>query len=149
MLNKRVTLNQSIRNFSIHGNNPKLIYLLENEFEIDFKNALKEAIKCHHNQIADYLCNNYGYSEIDDIISPCFEFYNFALLPNCQIKYYFFNACGYNHVAIVKLLLKNESNIDINETIVISHFFSNKINHFLNFERIKVHFFNGVHKKYI
>ena len=126
---KGAMVNQSIWEFAIHGNNPKLIHFLENKFETDLKenkNILREAIKCHHNQIADYLCNSYGYDEIDDIFSACFEFYNFSFLQNCQIKYYFFYACRYNHLAIVKFLFKNHSNIDINEIIITSHFFSNK-----------------------
>ena len=120
--NKGLEVNQSIWNFAIHGNNPKLIYFLENEFGTELegkKNIIREAIKCHHNQIADYLCNSYGYGEIDGIFSTCFEFYNFSFLHNFPIKYYFFYACGYNHLTIVKFLLKNHSDIDVNETIII------------------------------
>ncbi|KAK8864086.1 hypothetical protein M9Y10_011782 [Tritrichomonas musculus] len=56
--------------FAIHSNNAELIYFLEenkvypqyNSFEACFK----EAIKCHHNEIANYIKENFLPNEKDD-----------------------------------------------------------------------------------
>ena len=41
------------------NNNPDLIHILErNEIQFDPKLLFKESVKCHHNEIANYIIEN-------------------------------------------------------------------------------------------
>ena len=59
----------SIWLYGIHSNNPEIINLIEssqfNSPDFKFLVCLKEAIKCHNNNIADYIMNNFTVS-VDD-----------------------------------------------------------------------------------
>ena len=118
--------------YSIHSNNPELIHLLEeNQVEPpndSFKTCLKEAIKCHHNNIANYIIDNLikENDEIFDIeqefyenvTSYCFEYNNYFFYPeNVDDKYLFLYLCQFNYLNLVKLFLKYKD-IDINYMIV-------------------------------
>lgn len=104
--------------YATHSWNPKTIQIAEDKVVGINKNILKEAIKCHNNDIAIYLCNNYLIDEcMNDIISCCFQYGNFLFLPtSIQTIQFFLFACQYNYLDLVKILLKN-CKIDINEKI--------------------------------
>ena len=87
-----VPLTPSLWNYAIHGNNPELILILKEErvnAEYDlFEFSLREAIKCHHNGVANFICENliddknfinysddYGYS--DNLLFYSFHYYNY------------------------------------------------------------------------
>ena len=56
-------LDSSIWLYAIHGNNPQIIYILE-EYGIEpkdntFVQCLEESINCHHTNLSYYFENNY------------------------------------------------------------------------------------------
>ena len=64
--NNEVQLNESLWLYAIHSQNAELISFLEsNKVGIDIRSALKEAIYCHHNDIASYIKDNYIYNLTD------------------------------------------------------------------------------------
>ena len=124
-----VELKSSLWNYAIHGNNPELIHLLvEKNIEPErnsYNICLKEAIKCHHNDIADYILNNYFNQDIDysnfkeNIISYSFRFYNFNFFPeNLDNSFIFFYACQFDYFIIVEFLLKTKK-ININDVVKV------------------------------
>lgn len=128
-----VPLTPSLWNYAIHGNNPELILILKEErvnAEYDlFEFSLREAIKCHHNGVANFICENliddknfinysddYGYS--DNLLFYIFHYYNYDYFPNkFTSKFTFFYACQFDHYEIVEILLKT-TKIDINSEII-------------------------------
>lgn len=140
LLEKQVKLTKNEMFPAIHSKNIQMIHLLEDQIAIQnddirfISECVIESIKCHHNNIADYFINNYSDVKQDDVIENCFKYYNFQYLPENSIKNYFFYACKYNHLAIVKFLLNN-TKIDINERIVliIIYLFNSSL---FNMERI-------------
>ena len=82
----QVELTPSLWFYSVHSNNPQLIHFLEenkvplySEYENDFfDDLLNESIKCHHNEIVNYIRNNFSLrisSQCD--YSPSLRYYNF------------------------------------------------------------------------
>ena len=57
-----VDIESSLWEFAVHSNNAEIIQLIEDNgvapIDPSYKNCLKEAIKCHHNNIAEYIDNN-------------------------------------------------------------------------------------------
>ena len=67
----KVILTPSIWIYAIHGKNAEIIHILEenkvwNE-DPTYKNILFESIKCHHNDVVNYIQNNYLKENIDII----------------------------------------------------------------------------------
>ena len=101
--------NNESENDKVEENNKKSIYPL-----------LKEAIKCHHNDVANYIINNY----IPDakLVPLCLKYVNFFFfyqeneLINQSLLYY---SCKYNYYKIVEFSLRNNS-IDINQKIILN-----------------------------
>ena len=57
--------------YAIHGRNSEIIYILE-ENDIKppgntYKECILESIKCYHNEIADYLMNNFYFLKENEI----------------------------------------------------------------------------------
>lgn len=78
-----VRMSSSLWLYAIHSNNAELIHLIEGEKVrkmVDLR-YLKEAIKCHHNDIANYIQTNCLEDEkinfYDNPISYGFHFHNF------------------------------------------------------------------------
>ena len=123
-----VELTQSLWLFVIHGQNPELIHRLEeNHIEpkirkngsrnevVSYLECYKESMKCHHNDITNYIQNNLlqneEENERDTLIQPL-EYYNFIFLQKEKIKKFsFIDFCHYGYYPIANNLLKN---IDIN-----------------------------------
>ncbi|KAK8876095.1 hypothetical protein M9Y10_006281 [Tritrichomonas musculus] len=102
-------LTQSLWPFAIHSNNPEMIHLLEEnnikpEMNIEI---LTEAIKCHHNNIVNYIKHNYTGKKS---LPSSFQYYNYEIISqnedddNALLKH----SCIYNYVELVKILLQNE-----------------------------------------
>ena len=117
-------LTSSLWLYSIHGRNAQIIHLLEeNKIEPPNKNymkCLKEAIKCHHNEIAIYILNYLLQDkEGEKISSDFFPFilssYNFSFVQDSKINYqdFFYFLCKYDHFIPVETLLNNTA-IDVN-----------------------------------
>ena len=115
-----VALNKKIWNFAIHGENIEMIHILEENVNKDLsKNDIMMSIKCHHNDIAKYLIDNFFqnsniYSEIFYQVLP---FYNFHFIKDELInKDALVKLCEYDYYTLVLTLL-NEKNIDVNKRI--------------------------------
>ena len=98
--------------YAVHSKSAELIHLLETyEVEIDkYENVLIESIKCHHNEIADYINNNYVHNEVDfskNIFEAAFHYYNYLFFPeDLSERIYFRHACKYHHQIVLNFLLE-------------------------------------------
>lgn len=121
-----VTLESSLILFAIHGANPEIINIFEQEkIKIDeelYKKCLKESIKCHHNSIADYISANFlenSNEKIYLIFNTCLSSYNFYFIQKEKInKYVFYDLCANDYVYLVNYFL-NTCKIEINYRIVL------------------------------
>ena len=73
--------------YAIHGQNPEIIHILEenhvNPPNNSYLSCFVESIKCHHNDIANYIKDVLMEIEEDKIYCKCiFQYYNFKLIPN-------------------------------------------------------------------
>ena len=107
-------LDQSIWLYSIHSNNPELIYYLHDEIKFlctngTLKKMFEESLKCHHNEMANYILNNYlSNDEDEDDDEYIFKYYNFQFFPFYLRKgHVFYYLCKYNYISLVDILLKN------------------------------------------
>ena len=113
-------LTSSLWLYAIHGKNPDIIHLLEENGVIpnSYKECLLESIKCHHNEIKEYFQTNYR-NEINDsdidILKQSIKSYNCIGLSEKFIKRsdVFYYLCKYDHVELVQLIIENNK-IDIN-----------------------------------
>ena len=81
-------LNPSLWLYAIHGKNPEIIHLIEeNHLKIEYNEILNESIKCHHNDIADYFENNY-FENTNEKTNPIKKIFNFIKnkIPNIPIE---------------------------------------------------------------
>ena len=113
-----VELTPSLWLFAIHSNNSELIHLLEEKnVEMDdmlCEKCFKEAIKCHHNEIANYIQYNFLNGFNENFFRYSFHYYDFEFFPNEIDNYYltFHYACQYDYFIIVKFLMDK---IDLHE----------------------------------
>lgn len=121
----------SIWLFAIHGRNPEIIHLLE-ENKIsppssDYKECLNESLKCHHFEITDYIVNNFlefNSKEDEDKafeLSPKYVNFNYfpKKLTNPRSFYYL---CKYDYVEIVRFLMSDED-VDVQFKNIINESF--------------------------
>lgn len=117
-----VELIQSIWIYAIHSDNPEMIHLFieMNIIKPDdesYQKCLKESIKCHHNDIANYIINNLidqdnyqlGENYNDNIVAYGFKYHNYSFFPNdFNHKFIFFYSCQYDYLKIVRILLQTK-----------------------------------------
>ena len=133
----QIELTESLWLFAIHSNNAMLIHLLEENQvrpqDETFEECLLESIKCHHNNISNYIENNLLFQNVDNnklkekIISCSFQYSNYVYFPYELDKYFFFfYLIRYNYSTLVNLYLKiKEKSI---ETITIkTNIFFNQV----------------------
>ena len=142
-----VALQSSLWTFAAHGNDEEIIRTLEennispdyivprlfwsNRKVITYKDIFFEAIKCHHNDVANYILNNYlsnneEKSELAFIKS--IKYYNFSFI---EMKFYtsssLFDLIKYDYYLFIKYLLQNKE-VDFQATKIIkTNIFFNKI----------------------
>ncbi|KAK8880996.1 hypothetical protein M9Y10_003705 [Tritrichomonas musculus] len=118
---------ESIWEYAIHSQNAEFIRFLEENkvspLNNNFKFPLIHSIRCHHNDISNYIIENLIPEEkmkediennYYNIYLYCVEFHNYYFFPeNLDYKNMFFYLCIYNNCTLVKLYLQNK-NIDIN-----------------------------------
>ena len=133
-LNK-AELTPSLWHYAIHGKNAEIIQLIEeNQIkpkDVSYNKCLIESIKCHHNDIANYILDQHLLKEKDNtnnVLSNSIKCYNLYFEPNNIInESSFFYLCKYDHYKLVKILLE-ENDIDINaKTICKVLFYLNEI----------------------
>ena len=126
-------LESSLWIYAIHGKNAEIIHCLE-ELQIEpedntYRCCLKEAIKCHHNEIAKYIQDNlliinnedsnFGkINVIENNNSYCFQFLNFVTFSDSlDYKNNFFYFCQSNFLKAVMFLTKT-SYLNANSIVI-------------------------------
>ena len=131
-LNK-VDLKPSLWIYGIHSAHPEIINILEENHiqpkDETYFECIKEAIKCHHNDVANYIRNNYLNEKVynieknfkENIYSYSFHYYNYSYFPK-ELNNHFeiFYACKYDYYLIVEDLIKTKR-IDLEEKIVYNY----------------------------
>lgn len=136
---KGVRITNSIWNYAVHCQNPSIIHFIE---ECDVKPVLikynlgnreviqsyvtcfKEAIKCHNNQIVNYIQNNYINNDelnTESIVASKIKSFNFEVIDLDMLKNESFvlNLCKYDYYIPVCFHLKRPD-FDINKEYDIS-----------------------------
>ena len=155
---KGVELTSSMWIYGIHSCNAELIRYLEDNHvsppDNDYERILEESIKCHHNDISNYLIDNimneeYLQNNIENeyyhnLYRYATESYNYCFFPtNMKYKNMFFYLCEFDYYTLVKLYL-TEGTIDINAKIKHQSFkchFKSK-----TFIKFKSNFFHDIDK---
>lgn len=122
----RVKINSKLFICAIHGNNPEIIHILEenNVESSDDMNQIyfneiyfTESMKCHHNNMANYILEQYLNNKPSNyVINQSIKYYNFAFistLDHSKSKDSFFYFCKYGYNLMVKYLILNKE-IDVN-----------------------------------
>ena len=118
--------------YAIHGRNSEIIHILEEECNVDekdesYKNWLKESIKCHHNDVANYVLNNYLSIENEksnDTLINGLKYYNFSFMKDESINESLFGyLCEYDYYILVDILL-SKTKVDINLQFIFNFVFN-------------------------
>lgn len=127
-----IEIDSSLFTFGFCGRNPDIIHLLEanEQFQYkDFIDQLKVAIKCHHDEIAEYILNNYikenddifkigENNDKDNIYHIAFRYNNYKYFPSFfDNKLIFDDMCEFGYFKIVDYLLNNNIEIDENHIL--------------------------------
>ena len=132
LMMSEVELRASLWLYAIHSKNASLIHILEtkevcppkfdnkneeelNEANNEYLRCLTESIKCHHNDFADYIQNNFLFQEEKDpkrnetITCNCIKYHNYYYLETETIKEHgFFYLHLYKYNELFNLLLKEK-----------------------------------------
>ena len=115
-----VELTPSLWLYAIHSNNADLIHFLEaNKIKPEndsFEECLKEAIICHHNNIAIYIQNNY-FDKIEDVIEIIIQSHNYNFMEIDLNKSNVIYALIKNNYSLIVSFLANKPDFDINAQI--------------------------------
>lgn len=128
-----VELEPSLWLYVIHSNNPEMIHFLEENNvkpndKGEFDKPLEEAIKCHHNEIADYIENCLMNQDLfedlkfkDKICGFAFYYdnYNFFLPEDYEQSYFFFYLCQNNYPQMVEFFLEMKKD-EIKKAIILT-----------------------------
>ena len=103
---------------AIHGKNAEIIHHLESLHiepkDKTYNECLKESIKCHHNEIAEYIQNNLlneKNNTSDDVIKWGIQFFNYKYIHKIIVNSYsFFYFSLYNYDTIVNLYINKKKN---------------------------------------
>ena len=137
LLLNNVETTEDLLLYAIHGRNADIIHILESNKiapkDGNYKKYLFESIKCHHNEIANYILNNFidedifkpnKYSVIleknyyDNVIAYGIEYSNFEFYPkDLTNKFILYYSCQFNNLYLIKLLIEEE-NLDLNIELI-------------------------------
>ena len=119
-------LTPSLWLYSIHGNDPEIISILEeNEIKPQDESYIEcynESIKCHHINMTEYILqkilDNKSENDLNQI-SKSIKYYNFIYFPkDINSIFAFQKFCRYGYFNFVKFFIENKK-IDVNETCKI------------------------------
>ena len=105
-------LNPSLWIYAIHSQNPELIHILE-ENNVEPPNEIyltcfDECIKCHHNDIANYIYDQFLNNESFYNNKSIYQFYNIQYLPNeINDNMIFYYLCRYDYFNLIELYLES------------------------------------------
>lgn len=117
--------------YAIHGRNMEIIHIIEeNEIEPDdsfYDECLREAILCHHNEIADYIINKYKIENLSNCLAASIECCNYLYFPeNLTDNLAFYSLCKYNCTPLISYVI-SDTNLKVNETVVLNDILHYKI----------------------
>ncbi|KAK8837976.1 hypothetical protein M9Y10_035920 [Tritrichomonas musculus] len=109
--------------YAIHSNNAEMIHLLESyklvfqeekggNIEKYYEKYLIESIKCHHNNIANYIENTFlPRNKIKNFYANTLKYYNYQYFPTeFDEGNDFCHLCSHNYQELVKILLNKYDN---------------------------------------
>ena len=124
----------SIWLYAVHGDDAEIIHFLEENCSSKLLNnnslildTLLESIKCHHNDITNYIQCQYIDAKFSNfyckpVLECLLHYYNTPYFQDYIKKRIFFHyACEFDYYNLVKIFIKTKK-IDLNE-IVISYFY--------------------------
>ena len=124
-------MNPSLWLYAIHSKNIRMIHLLESHCVMppnnDFEICLIESIKCHHNEIFDYIENNLiQHTEeerrSDELFTSVFQYQNYEkFVSNIENDDDFFFSSFYIDDTLVKLFIEKKEE-DIKESIIANDY---------------------------
>ena len=129
-----IELASSIWKYAIHGRNPDIIHLLEENGpkSNDMNELILESLKCHHNELVNYFKIQAENNETNNDEQILYA-HNYSYFPNfADSNDAFVLFCFYNYIELVKLLLKtNEIDLEHGYMILLFIFLNgNKISIF-------------------
>lgn len=123
LMENKIELTPSLWLYAIHSNKMELIHILENNKIVpddnSYQESLLEAIKCHHNEMTNYIMNTILKNQNFDkkaVFSQSIRYNNYVYFPD-EIDFdfnYFFDLCKYDYYSVVEMFLKE--NINLNQT---------------------------------
>lgn len=131
---QKPSLPENLWKCAIHGRNYEIIHLLEESQPIppsnSYKTLLMEAIKCHNNELADYLIYKYFQNELEpiqldyEIMETIIQSHNYPMMLDWLENNFVFtnklliDLCKFSYYHIVAILLKSQD-IDVNYQQII------------------------------
>ena len=129
LLSNRIDLHQSMWPYAVHSQNAEIIRLFEDYINIEFDSIkmFKESIKCHHNNIANYILDEYIPPEklnLENMLERGLKYHNFEfILEHLIIKELFVDCCRYDYYILAADLLKSY-HIQVNERNIFIYIFN-------------------------
>ena len=124
--------------YAIHSQSLEMIQLLE-ETGVDFDNytkCIEEAIKCHHNEIFEYIKKKYGKKKKVNLTNFALQYYNISLIDVDSIdELPFFDLCKFDYCTLADVILR-KSDFDINEVRIYTYITLIQFLYFFNFHRV-------------
>ncbi|KAK8875970.1 hypothetical protein M9Y10_006151 [Tritrichomonas musculus] len=116
LLSNHVSVNSSVWLYAVHCQNPELLLLFKDNHHNpkykSYEECVKESIKCHHNELAKYLQENFVQKEKNksvDLFSGSLKYYNFMFIENdFSNTSGFYDLCKYDYFPIVHELMKTK-----------------------------------------
>lgn len=114
--------------YAIHSNNIELIqFLIDNNVLPEnnkYTNCFLEAVKCHHNSIADFIREKYNPDfNVNELLVICLKYCNFKYLTIKMLTDGFYFLCKYDYYTMIDILFNNQYNIDLNAIQIFIYFF--------------------------
>ncbi|KAK8895179.1 hypothetical protein M9Y10_023621 [Tritrichomonas musculus] len=150
LISRNCEMTPKLMLFAIHGRSPEIIHIIEEKSIIQdekmYKDCLKFAIRCHHNELAHYILENYVDENDEEISTFIFKqslkSYNFAFIKIEMINSnYLFDVCKRDYFFFTRAILQANNSIDINSII-----FRKPINHFWILTKEKTCLFCAIEK---
>lgn len=130
LLNEKSNNNFELIKYAIAGGNPEIIHICEQSGFLNFKETREIAIKFHHWNIFEWLCDNKCHSEkLNDLqnqdiysyLNQCIRFSNFTTLSylllskEVDLNFALLTAIDYDNLLLTKWLIKHKEKLNKEE----------------------------------
>ena len=118
LVSQKVKIDSKLWIFAIHGRNAEIIHIIEDK-NIEFneqirRECLKCSIRCHHNELTNYLLNNY-INDSNFVLKQSLKYYNFYFIDYELIDSdIFYELCKRDYFYLATSVINADKNIDIN-----------------------------------